>query len=168
MDIPRSATAALFVSVLVGCMGYVPGRQSYWDNRIKELCDKDGGVMIYGRVRVSKADVDRGVLPAAWSGPGIGNGERWLGATLKELAHPDAPVYAERKETILRDWNPQVGRIEWVYIRRSDQAVVARTVSYGRSGGDFPSPAHASTFSCPEARAISSALNQLFIVDEAK
>ena len=145
------------VAALSACMGYTPGRLEYWDEVIREHCKKDGGVTIYDRIRVSKAEIDRHVLT-------ITEG-RYLGVTLKELAHPDSPAYAERRITYLREANPQVGRVEWIVIRRSDQAVVARWVSYGRFGGDAPGPSHESHFTCPDPQALRSDLQRLFIVE---
>ena len=155
----KNILIVLLLSItFVGCAGYVPGRQSYWDAQVKEMCEKDGGVTIFERIRMSKADIDRRILPMTADGK--------LGIALKELAHSDAPVYAERKTTYLRESNPQVGRVEWIAIRRSDQVVVARWISYGRFGGDLPTGlAHDSSFGCPVPRKITSDLQQLFIVE---
>jgi hypothetical protein len=72
-------------------MGWVPGRQSYWDAKVKEMCNKDGGVTIYERVSVPKIDLERGVLPVGADGQ--------IGISLGALAHPDAPIYWEPTET---------------------------------------------------------------------
>ena len=150
--------ALLTFITLVGCAGYVPGRQSYWDAKIRELCAKDGGVTIFERIHISKVEVDRRVLPMTTDGK--------LGFTLKELAHPDAPIYAERKTTYLNEMNPQVGRVEWTVIRHSDQAVVARQISYGRFGGDLPTGlAHDSSFSCPNPNQMMSDVQRLFLLE---
>ncbi|MGH7602920.1 MAG: hypothetical protein ACRENK_02860 [Gemmatimonadaceae bacterium] len=154
---PRLVAVSALVVMIGGCMGYVPGQQSYWDAKVKEMCEKDGGVTIYHQIRISRAEIDRHVLPVTADGK--------LGVALKELAQPDAPVYAVRKTTYLHESNPQVGRVEWTAIRRSDGAAVARWITYGRSGGDFPSPAHASNFTCPNPEKIISDLQKLFAVE---
>jgi hypothetical protein len=119
------------------------------------MCEKDGGVIILDQVQISKSEIDRHILPMTSDGK--------LGIPLKEMAKPDAPVYAIRKTTMLNDRNPQVGRVEWVAIRRADQAVVARWVSYGRSGGDLPgSSDHESHFSCPDPEQTEAHLQRLF------
>jgi hypothetical protein len=149
----------VIVSVLYGCMGWMPGRQSYWDAKVKEMCKTDGGVTIYEKIRISRADLKRGVLPV--------NADGKIEVSVKGLARPDAPVYAEPKITYIRKSNPQVARVEVVYIRRSDNAVVARTISYGRFGGDIPSPSHPSSFACPDSLKLQSEMQELFVVDGA-
>jgi hypothetical protein len=139
-------------------MGWVPGRQSYWDAKVKEMCNKDGGVTIYERVSVPKIDLERGVLPVGADGQ--------IGISLGALAHPDAPIYGERTETYLREGNPVVSRIEWKFVRRSDQKTVATSISYMRGGGDVPSPSQPSSFRCPDSEKQRSDLQKLFVVDE--
>ena len=147
----------MIATTQAGCMGWVPGRQSYWDAKVKELCKKDGGVTIYEKVRISRSDLKRGVL--------LVNGSGEIEVSQKAFARPDAPVYAERKITYLREGNPVVGRTEWNFIRRADDKIVAKSISYGRGGGDFPSPAERSSFRCPDRQKELADLQQLFIVD---
>jgi len=153
-------TAIVFLaSTLLGCMGWVPGRQTYWDAKVKEMCEKDGGVTVYERVRISKAEINRHVLPMTADGR--------LSFTIKELAHPDAPIYAVERITYLRESNPRVRRTESVIMRRHDQVVVARWVIYARAGGDFPTGlSEGTSFICPDLQKMTSDLHeQLFIVD---
>lgn len=148
----------LVTTVLIGCAGYVPGRQPYWDAQIKEMCQKDGGVTIFERVTVSKADVARGVLPQ-------GGGR--LSVAIKELAHPDSPVYGVEQITRLHEVGSfRVSKRELLVMRRTDQAVVAKQVSYGRIGGDLPTGlAHDSSYGCPDIKTNAANLAQLFIVE---
>jgi hypothetical protein len=157
--------AVLAVPVVVfAYLGYVPGRQAYWDWKISGLCQKDGGVAILQQIRLSQADVERGVVPSFWKG-GVGKGTRRLGIAAKGLEHPEAPVFAETKETALRDARPAVVRRETQVVRRSDSVVVARAVSYQRRGGDSPwSGADETVFSCPDPNVAQAGLHSLFIV----
>jgi hypothetical protein len=148
-------SVVVLVAVPPGCMGYVPGRQTYWDEKVKEMCEKDGGVKIIEKLRITKTDIDL-----------LGKIDGKIGVPIKALAHPKAPAYAELKTTDLREWNPRVSRSESTIIRREDQAVVARSVVYARSGGDIPTGlSEGTSFVCPDLKAISSDLQQLFIVD---
>jgi hypothetical protein len=141
--------------LLAGCMGYVPGRQTYWDGKVKEMCEKDGGVRLFQKVHLSKSDVEV-----------LGRVDGKIGIPIKELAHEKALVYAVHTVTIVRAEVPYIWRTESSITRRRDQVVVARWVAYTRSGGDFPSPAHESRFTCPDQRTITSDIQQLFIVQE--
>src|SRR5438046_115149 len=104
-------------ALISGCAGYIPGEKAYWDSKIREMCEKDGGVTIYEQVRISKTDLERGVLPVGVDGK--------IGVTLKSLSHPDSPVYAERHSTDLHDGSPQISRAEWTILRRIDSRIVA-------------------------------------------
>jgi hypothetical protein len=149
-----------WLMVLASCSGYLPGAKGSWDEYVQNLCAKDGGVIIYARVPISKSDMERHIIPMTSDGK--------LGVPVRELAHPESPVYAQSNTTVLRESNPEVGRVEWTVIRRSDQAVVARWVIYGRRGGDFPTGlAHESSFSCPPATRIRDELQQLFAISDS-
>lgn len=147
--------ALLLIVSFAGCAGYVPGRQSYWDAQVREMCVKDGGVKIIEKMQISKADVDY-----------LGRVDGKISVPIKALAHPSAPAYAILKITDLRAWNPRVSRSESTIIRRADQAVVAKSVVYTRSGGDFPTGlSEGTSFVCPDLKTITSDLQQLFIVE---
>jgi hypothetical protein len=141
----------LLAITLAGCM---PGQQSYWDAQVKEMCAKDGGVTIYQKLRISESEMRL-----------LGTVGGMIGIPAKDLAKPNAPVYEELKIVDIRDSNPRVSRSEMLIVRRSDGATVARAIIYARSGGDFPSPAHPSSFSCPEFNVVISELQQLFVVE---
>ena len=141
----------LTVAVLSGCAGYVPGAQSYWDARVKDMCEKGGGVNIYQTLHLSKEEMDR--LPRV---------DDFIDVPIKRAAKPDTPAYAEITVTIIHEHNPQVTRTEAKIIRQADKVVVARWIVYSRFGGDFPSPSHPSTFRCPKLRKINADLQPLF------
>lgn len=155
----RIVVACASLIVFVSCAGYVPGRQAYWDEQIRQLCEKDGGVTIYERISISKADIARQVLPKSADGR--------LSVSIKDLAHPEAPVYAVEHTTYIgAQRTPRVSRTEMSVIRRSDKFTVATWISYGRFGGDLPTGlAHDSSFVCPDVRTSAAELARLFIVE---
>lgn len=145
-------------ALLVGCAGYVPGEKAYWDAKVRELCAKDGGVQILEKWRVSEQDLS--LLRRI-------NGK--ISVPIESAAPPDSPVYAVIRKEYVRQGNPEVHRSEVTIVRRRDKAVLARSVTYGRVGGDFPSHAHPSSFACPDPRKNASDIQEVFIVEgEAK
>ena len=133
------AFIALLLSALASCASYAPGRQSYWDSRVSELCEKDGGTTIYERIKLHP------------------NEYRSLGGTGKGLAlpsaaaRPDFPYFIQLSQTKIHDTNPEVLRLETFIKRRSDDKILGRSVHYVRRGGDFPTGVlHDSSFSCPQ------------------
>ncbi len=146
----------LFTIALAGCMGYVPGQQSYWDAQVREMCEKDGGVHIVERVRITKNEMSF-----------LGESDGKPAILVKELAHPKSPVYAirEKGKIFASEGNASIGRTEWSIIRRSDEKVVANLIRYSRTGGDLPEFIHQSTFFCPSPEKISNDMQKLFIIE---
>jgi hypothetical protein len=149
----KMAMILLVPGVLGGCAGYAPGRQSYWDAQIAEMCKKDGGVTIFEQVQISKFKYQK-----------LARSGGYVGVVSKRLLTEDDVVYAEWAEQILHDSNPRVRRIEQVIKRRDNDRPVARVVSYGRTGGDIPSPAHESSFACPADVEILSAIEKVYAI----
>jgi hypothetical protein len=145
-----------FTAALAGCMGYVPGQQSYWDAQVREMCAKDGGVHIIERVRITENEMGF-----------LSKDAGKLIILAKELAHPKSPVYAvrEKGKIFASEGNSSIGRTEWSVIRRSDQKVVANLIRYSRTGGDFPEFVHQSTFFCPSAEKITNDLQKIFLIE---
>lgn len=155
----RAMIVAVVTIALLSCAGYVPGRQAYWDARVTELCSKDGGVTVYQKVRLTPEQLSRGVLPTTADGR--------ISVAIKALSHPEAPVYAVDKITMINERNPRVTRVETAIVRRSDETIVAKRVRYARFGGDFPTGiSEASSFLCPDAQRLATETHQsLFEID---
>lgn len=139
--------------VVSGCAGYVPGSKAYWDGRVKEMCERDGHVQIIERVALTKYEAAL-----------LRDADGSFSLPSREQARIDAPVFLENQETQIREGNPRVRRTEWTVIRRADNKVVARWFSFGRVGGDFPSPAHDSSFRCPDWKQTWLEMEQLFLI----
>lgn len=132
--------APIYLAV-AGCMGYAPGEKIYWDSRVSEMCQKDGGTKVFEVVEISKSE--------------------YL-ANLNKLGHFNIPldtpaahnalIVHRFTRTDIREGNPSVSRYELAVIRRSDQKLLGTQITYSRVGGDIPSPAHPSSFTCPDAQ----------------
>jgi hypothetical protein len=147
------------ITILILGVVFYEGHKAYWDSKVKGMCEKDGGVTVYERVRISRAEINQRVLPMTADGR--------LGIAVKELAHPKAPIYAVERITYLRKYNPSVWRGEYLVIRRNDQTAVAKWVFYKRSGGDLPiGLSEGSSFVCPDLQKMTTDLHErLFIVE---
>jgi hypothetical protein len=151
----KVAAAIALSSSLAGCMGWVPGRKAYWDDRIKELCEKEGHVEILEKVILTKTQAEQ--MPRT-------NGQ--IALLMKSRQTVDQPVYAEVVSTRnLRESNPRVWRDEMVAVRSSDKKVVARWVEYARTGGDLATGLfHDSSFGCPDPVQRLAELQLLFVI----
>lgn len=153
----RMLIVSLILMALSACAGYVPGRQAYWDAQVREMCEKDGGVTIYEQIVVTTAQAEK--LPKV---AGL------FGVAPESLAKPYEPAFIRIHLTLIREGNPSVVREQQDIIRRSDGQVIGRAISYGRGGGDIPSPAHPSGFSCPDYLGIYKGIHQVYRIEETK
>ena len=154
--VKKSKTVLLLLLMLPGCAGWLPGRQAYWDEKVNELCKNDGGVQIFQPLRISQTEANL-----------LGRTAGRISVPIKQLADPNAPVYAEHKRTYLGgEGNVHIGRTESSIIRRRDGVEIARWVAYSRSGGE---PAiglsDGTTRFCPDLKSIDADLQRLFIVE---
>jgi hypothetical protein len=130
--------ATLFLApvvIVVAGIGGCEARKAYYDWQVRKLCDRDGGVVVYERMEMSKADYLR-------FSRDVGSGEKFSPLAV------ESPVSTETTTTYIRRGSPEVRRDEEVFMRRSDNKILARYVYYARVGGDFPSWAHPSSKGC--------------------
>lgn len=138
--VARMAWLVLTVAALSACAGYFPGRQSYWDSKVRHLCAVDGGTTVYEVVLLSPADYAR-------LSDLLGYSPRERNATQGE----GKPYMVVVHQTSIREKNPAVGRIVSEIKRRSDGKVLARSIRYWRRGGDLPTGiSEPSMFICPD------------------
>ena len=148
----------LAVMLLTACAGYTPGSKSYWDQQVKDMCAKDGGVTIYGRISVSADQFAK-----------FGKVGAYVSIPPKASIKADDLAFWDQSTTVIRESNPRVSRYEQVIRRRLDEKVVARVVRYSRVGGDLPTGiAHESSFSCPEEEQILAQREKIFRVEQQR
>jgi hypothetical protein len=96
-----------------------------WDAKVRELCQKDGGVTVYERVRLSK-DESRHITGPAGD----------LVVPPKDAANGGKPYVSESERIVLNEGNPVVYRWETAIVRTSDGKILSRLVHYGRVRSD--------------------------------
>jgi len=130
------------VVLLLLAVGFYEGRKAYWDYRVREMCEKDGGVTVYEKISVSPDEYRR-----------LSKVDGSAAIVSEANSKPTEPAFAVDKETVLKEWAPRVTRWESSVKRRSDGKVTGKMVTYYRVGGDFPlSFGHPTSFSCPERK----------------
>jgi len=112
--------------------------KAYWDNKVDTLCAKDGGVTIYERVSASRSAYPMIKLTST-NQPII---------PFDRYANDEDPFYMTAKTTFLESKWISLARYEQTIIRREDKKTLSRIISYGRSGGDFPTGFHPSHYLC--------------------
>lgn len=113
----------------VGWFVYVEHRRQYWDDKVRELCAKDGAPIVLQTVSIASP--------------------RDMPATPDERYADVGTKYVSRwKVVVLRAADPKVTRTEITIIRRLDQAVLGHQTLYARIGGDAIPADHPSSRSC--------------------
>lgn len=128
----------VFIALLMLVVGFFEGRKAYWNHKVTEMCEKDGGVKVYEHIELSRRE-----YPTLISSSG--------NVIIPNLsnAKPNDPYYVTFSEIIIREKNPKVRKTETKIIRHSDSKVLSLRVSYSRGGGDIPTGILApSSFSC--------------------
>lgn len=118
------------------------GRKAYWDYRVREMCEKDGGVQINEIVEVNTGAYEFlknnfGQIDIPKSGD-----PRSAGSI----------VVHSYKDSYIRQNDPEIRRSELTVFRVSNGNVVATSTTYSRVGGDLLA-LHPSHFSCPNTPA---------------
>jgi hypothetical protein len=144
------------IVILVVGIGGCEARKAYYDWQVRQMCEKDGGVMVYEHIEIS---------PEVAASMGRVGGH--LSITVESAASRSDVAFLRGDPTVLREGEPTIERLEQAIVRRSDGKVAARMVSYGRAGGDFPfTGSHPSTFSCPDWPQYYAEIAKVFIVKE--
>lgn len=128
------------ILLVVAAAGGCEARKAYYDWQLRNMCEKDGGVSISERLQIDPSQVVH--LPTV---------DGHVGVAPEALSDPAAPAFGRLKQQVLRRGHQSLMRYEEEIVRRADGRIIARVVTYTRAGGDFPSFAHPSLYSCPPA-----------------
>jgi len=129
------------VLLLLTALGFFEGRKAYWDYRVKEMCEKDGGIFVVEQARLSAEDYRR-----------LGGEGGEIPIPERRSAQTKAEYVSDTERRVIREGNPYVWRTEATIRDVRNNKTLARYVNYSRSGGDFPTFAHPSSFSCDQGQ----------------
>jgi hypothetical protein len=138
---------------LVSYAAFQETRKAYWDRQIDGMCRKDGGLTVFQKESLTLEEYKR--IGGLNSGLPIPNRNEKTGKF---------PYVREEKIEKLRNRDPEVVRMETLISRRIDGKVLAKTVIYWRSGGDFLAIDAPSSFICP--RPTGDFSRQIFTVEQ--
>lgn len=125
------------VVLVVLVVAFYEGRKAYWDYRVQEMCEKDGGIKVYKTIGLPPSKLNE------WGQPNF-----YRPANGKDALGDDYVFLSEIK--YYRKADPQVARYHIQVVQRRDGSLLGESVSYGRGGGDAPTPAYGSSYHCPD------------------
>ena len=128
----------VLIIILVLAVGFFEGRKAYWDHKVRELCEKDGGATVFENIEISLDEYEK------------------LGGINGVIPIPDEtstktpkPFYSRTRIEDINTWNPKVTKRITEIKRRDDGKILGKQVIYSRVGGDIPTIiGHPTYFSC--------------------
>lgn len=154
MTVIKSILFVPFVLIVLGIIGTTLNK-AYWDEQVRLLCEKDGGVTVYESVNISKEqylknDGYKGMITVA----------------PESTSKPYHEFYKKQSVTTLNKSNPIVSKSEFITYRKSDDKKLGKWVTYSRGGGDFPTGLHHSHFGCVDIIGFkTSSAKEIFSID---
>ena len=110
--------------VCIGWYAYAENRQQYWDDKVRELCAKEGEGVALQRVELAPGDAAPPTPDERYADAGAAYVSRW-------------------REEVIRSAKPRVLRTEVILIRARDQTI--QCGGQGRRGGRAPALVRALT-----------------------
>lgn len=134
----------LIIAALIITVGFYEARKTYWDNKVRDMCKKDGGVKVYDTISITNSQYEK-----------LEKIQGSLSIPPQSLAKQENLVFSIMSESVIRDSNPKVRRNEQIVIRQSDGKIIGKIISYDRVGGDFPTIiGHPTHYGCPKSKDI--------------
>lgn len=93
-----------------------------WDQRIAEMCIAEGGVTIYEAVTLT---------PEEFRSYGPTQGTIRIPSE-QASERSNLPYFRKFSLTYLNESQPRISKLDYLVIRKSDQQVMARSISFGR------------------------------------
>jgi hypothetical protein len=131
--ITRMAGITACLSVLTAC---ATPSQMYWDAKVKEMCEKDGGVTVYEKVMLKQEE---------YKSMTDKNGRLHIPFEIEEK---ESKYYRKTETVMINKENPKIGKGIHKIIRRQDKKILGTRVTYIRSGGDILVVDHESSYNC--------------------
>jgi hypothetical protein len=160
----RIGLAGIFLWIIFGSIGllilsyiYAESKKEYWDQQVKALCEKDGGVTVYQHVKVTPEEYEKygGRHGAITVPPSTFSGQE------------EYPYFYTLEKQIIREKDPEVFRSLATVYRRSDGEIIGATVNYFRDGGNFAF-FRAPGYSCRDLGIRIDVMDQIFIIPGEK
>mgnify|MGYP003676694076 FL=1 len=148
----KKNASPFLIGLVILVFTYTELNKAYWDYRVKELCEEDGGVTVFETVVLTKEEHEN--LSAYIS-------------TRKSTTKVNG-YFFESDTEIIREKSPVVRRYVSHLYRSSDKKILASRVGYSRRGGDIPTGiSHPSGFSCTQLVGINNdIIGSIFIIKE--
>lgn len=130
----------VFIVLVIAIFGFYEARKAYWDRKVTQMCEADGGFEVFEKIILSKNEYEK-----------LGGSGGYIPTPVPRHASNEQVYVQLEKVDYIRKRNPAVIRSEKFIKRQTDGKILGRSIYYSRRQGDFPSIiGHSSSFGCPE------------------
>ena len=118
---------------------YYHERKAYWDQQVDKMCKIDGGIKVYESIALEESEYNKYI-------------DKYGNLSIpREDKAPENIQYVFRNDSeFIHKSDPIVRRDELMILRRYDNKVVGKQISYSRVGGDFFYIDMWSSYTCPK------------------
>ena len=128
---------AMFALVLLVVFAFYEGRKAYWDFRVQQMCEQDGGVTVFEKIRLNSDDYKR-----------LKGTQGSIPIPERRSADSSTEFVSDTERSAIHQGSPYVWRTVSTIHAVDGNRVIARYVTYTRRGGDIPTFAHPSYSGC--------------------
>lgn len=144
------------VGVLIAPWVISSGVKWYYDQQVRSLCVKDGGIRVYEKISLPKERFNN------WGQILIPDERNSINLKM------NTDFFRETIHQDLKIGNPYLWRLHFKIFRKADRKLLGESVSYARIGGDLPGPWMESSFGCPKNADIIHLNEKVFVEIEDK
>ena len=122
-----ASISLVLISLLILAFAYTELNKAYWDYRVKELCEKAGGVTVYETVELTQEEYMRN------------NGKNGFISVPSEKSNNNQKFdfFQKRNRTTLKKSDPAVWKTKTLIYRKSNESILGKIVTFTRRGGGF-------------------------------
>jgi len=139
---------AVLIGILILIIGFYEGRKAYWDYKVTQMCEEDGGVIVYEYIELSRE-----------KHPDLISSSGNVIIPSKSNVTKSDPYYVTFSELVIKEKGPKIRKTETRINRSEDSKILSLRVGYSREGGDFPMIIGApSNYSCRNIEGINTSI----------
>lgn len=143
---------AIYIAIILFFVTGCTREKDRLDTEVRRLCEIDGGITVYETVELPPEEFDEwGII-------------KFYEPT-KDRGALGTDYYFEKETQYYVKGNPEMWRAEYKIIRKDNDKLLSKSISYSRRGGDLPGPWHESSFGCPRERGDIPLIKRTFIPD---
>ena len=131
-------SAAIVVLVAVIAFGVTEARKAYWDKKVVEMCEQQGGIKVFQKLQLAPGTYDK-----------LLDERKRIRLPAETVAKSGDMYQFTLASEFVVTGDLQIRKVTQRVIQRPELKVLAEQTSFARVGGDLLMP-HPTSFACPQ------------------